>query len=62
MQTGPDGPRRGVRVWASVSCCPGAEVTYRNSSKLHTNMNKICYKRYNPNGTVNVFFFRSVHL
>lgn len=32
VQAGPVGPRRGVRVWASVSCWPGAFATYRYSS------------------------------
>lgn len=29
VQAGPVGPSRGVRIWASVSCWPGALATYR---------------------------------
>ena len=32
-QAGPEGPSRGVRVWASVSCWPGAWATNRYSSR-----------------------------
>ena len=32
VQAGPEGPRRGVLVWASLSCCPGAWATHRYCS------------------------------
>ena len=39
VQAGPEGPRRGVRVWASVSCWPGDTSTDRYSSmKNKTNI------------------------
>lgn len=38
-QAGPVGPSRGVRVWASVSCWPGAFTTYRYSSATHNKTN-----------------------
>lgn len=36
VQAGPVGPKRGVRVWASVSCWPGAFATNRYSSTEHS--------------------------